>query len=93
MKLYIKSNVIDINVLRDLKSRFEVQFKETKDTYLTLDGYILSYVDKEDEDFEIDCSHWIKKIISKELKDISLSEVIDQLLIGVADTKLMQLEN
>ena len=91
MKLWLKSKVININILRDLKKDFEIHLNENIDTHLILDGYVLTYIDKFGEYYEVDCSHWLKAIISNKLNDVSLCEIIQQIIDGVTDLKIMNI--
>lgn len=75
MKLYIDSNIININLLKDLKSKFTVVFEDSADIKLKLKNNILTFYN-----IEVDCSHWIEKIEEGNL-DLSLSDLIDRMLI------------
>ena len=92
MRMYIKSNVINIKILKDLKSKFDVQYEETINTRLILDGSVVTYIDHFGEYFEIDCSQWIEKIINDKLTNITFSEVIEQIIDSVGELKLMQIK-
>lgn len=73
-KLYIKSNIIDINTLRDLKSKYDIVYTYSRDVSIHLDGNIISF-----NDTEIDCSHWINKM--KVDNSIKLSDILDLITI------------
>lgn len=91
MRICIKNNVIDIKLLKDLKSKFEVQFEETIDIRLILDGHVVTYIDNFGEYIEVDCSNWIDKILNDKSNKITFSEVIEQIIKSVADLKLIKL--
>ena len=92
MRMCIKSNVIDIKILKDLKSKFDVHYDDTINTHLILDGSVVTYIDHFGEYFEIDCSHWIEKIKNDKLTNITFSEVIEQIINSVGELKLMQIK-
>lgn len=75
MKIYIDSNIININLLKDLKNKFDVVFEDNKDVKVKLRNNILTFYD-----IDVDCSHWIEKIEEGNLK-LSLSDLIDRMLI------------
>ncbi|NLL02125.1 MAG: hypothetical protein GX265_03805 [Mollicutes bacterium] len=75
MKLYVQSNIININVLKDLKRKFSVVFKDNDDIRLRLKNNILSI-----DHIEIDCTSWIEKIEAGHT-NLSLSDLIDRMLI------------
>ncbi|MBS5926172.1 MAG: hypothetical protein ACLS2V_13115 [Clostridium paraputrificum] len=72
MKLYLKSKIINIKLLQDLKANFDVVYSTYKDCTadIILDEYIL-YVDE----FEIACGDRINDIEQGTLST-SLSEYI-----------------
>lgn len=73
MKLCLKSKVININILRDLKRNFEVIYPDSKDSYkcdLILEDDMIQI-----DGIEVDLSHWIS-VIERGKTSISLSEMI-----------------
>lgn len=87
MKIYIKSTLINIKLLRNLKSKYEVHFNETNDIHLILDGSVITFIDKFGEYYDIDCSHWIDKILNEEFNDINFGDVVDQIINNVSNLK------
>lgn len=75
MKLYIANDIININLLKDLKTKFNVVFEDGPDVKVKLKNNILSF-----SNIEVDCSHWIEKIEEGNL-DLSLSDLIDRMMI------------
>jgi hypothetical protein len=53
MKLYVSSNLVDIELLKELKSKFIVVFKDSRDVDIRFNGNILSYKDNEIDILEI----------------------------------------
>lgn len=80
MKLYIKKDVININLLKDLKSKFKVVFEDSNDIKLRLKDNVLSI-----NDIEVDCSHWIERI-EEGYTELSLSDLIDRMLIEISSS-------
>lgn len=75
MKLYVDERIININVLRDLKSKFRVVFEDSYDVKIKLKNNILSI-----DEIDVDCGHWIEQIEAGNL-DLRLSDLIDRVLI------------
>ena len=80
MKIYVKDQIIDIRLLKDLKERFTVVFEDDRDIKLKLNGNIVSI-----NSVDMDCSHWIEKI-KEGNTELSLSELIDRILIEFTST-------
>lgn len=78
MKLCIQSKIVNINLLKDLKKKFNVVFQDSNDIKLRLNNNILSI-----DHIEIDCTHWIERIESGHT-ELSLSDLIDRMLIEFA---------
>ena len=73
MKLCLKSKVININILRDLKRNFEIIYPDSKDSYkcdLILEDDMIQI-----DGIEVYLSHWIS-VIERGKTSLSLSEMI-----------------
>lgn len=84
MKLCLKSKVININILRDLKRNFEVIYPDSKDSYkcdLILEDDMIQI-----DGIEVDLSHWIS-VIERGKTSISLSEMIKFVMEEYNETK------
>lgn len=81
MKLLVQSKIININILKDLKQKFDVVYEDGPDVKLRLNNNILSINNIE----EIDCTRWIEKIEAGCTK-LSLSDLIDTILIEFSST-------
>ena len=80
MKIYIDSDIININLLKDLKNKFDVVFEDSQDVKIRLRNNILTFYD-----IDVDCSHWIEKIEEGNFK-LSLSDLIDRMLIEYSNS-------
>lgn len=83
MKIAIKRDIININILKDLKSTFDIVYDIEKSEDLYLEGDIL-YIFH----VPVDISHWLRRIESDEDSDLSLSSLIDSLLINLNELDL-----
>lgn len=79
MKLFIDNKVININVLKDLKHKFDIVYEDSNDVKLKLKDNTLSFFN-----CEVDCSHWIEKI-EEGNSNLSLSDLIDRMLIEFSE--------
>lgn len=79
MKLYIDNKVVNINILKDLKRKFDIVYEDSVDVKLKLKNNTLCFFN-----CEVDCSHWIEKIEEGNL-NLSLSDLIDRMLIEFSE--------
>lgn len=79
MRLFVDSKVININILKDLKRKFDIVYEDSNDIKLKLKDNTLTFFN-----CEVDCSHWIEKIEEGNL-NLSLSDLIDRMLIEFSE--------
>lgn len=80
-KLYLNDSVIDINLLKDLKRKYNIVFKDSFDVDLELKGNVLTYR-RNGESCEVEFSHWVN-----EKNKLSIAEIIEQIDEGLSESE------
>lgn len=76
MKIYIKDNLIDMETIKDLKSKFIITYNENDKYDILLNGTELTF-----QSTTVQCGHWLEKA------NVNFSDIIDVILCEIFNSE------
>ena len=78
-KIYIKSKIIDIRLLSDLREEFVIVYEDNCNVDFILDEDVFTC---KDNNIDFNISHWLDTIVYNDSIDINFSDLLIELLMG-----------